>query len=109
MTITLVILSLDEREALPHLLPKIPPALFDRVIAIDPGSTDGTLDIYRDHGIEVVIQERRGRGAAFQLAAEIVDTDGVVFALAALQTKRASRAATCSSKWPARASRTCTT
>jgi glycosyltransferase involved in cell wall biosynthesis len=79
LTVTLVLLSFDEREALERLLPRIPFALFDRVLAIDPGSTDGTLELYRTAGIEIVIQERRGRGAAFQLAARIVETDAVVF------------------------------
>ena len=76
---TLVLLSYDEREALERLLPLIPLHLFDRVVAIDPGSTDGTLELYQARGIPYVIQPARGRGNAFLLAAEIVDTERVVF------------------------------
>ena len=39
----MALLSYDEREALERLLPMIPLARFDTVLAIDPGSTDGTL------------------------------------------------------------------
>ncbi len=76
---TLVLLSYDEREALETLLPMIPFQLFDRVLAIDAGSTDGTLDLYRAHGIRYVLQPVRGRGNALQLATELVDTERVVF------------------------------
>jgi len=76
---TLVLLSYDEREALERLLPLTPVHLFDRVVAIDPGSTDGTLELYQARGISYVSQPARGRGSAFLLAAEIVDTERVVF------------------------------
>ena len=78
-TATLVLLSFDEREALGKLLPAIPRSLFHRVLAIDPGSSDGTLDLYREAGIEVAIQEKRGRGRAFALASRLVGTEYVVF------------------------------
>lgn len=78
-TTALVLLSYDEREALESLLPLIPFALFDRILAIDPGSTDGTLELYEANGIPVVIQQKRGRGNAFILASETVETDRIVF------------------------------
>jgi hypothetical protein len=76
---TLVLLSLDEREALLHLLPLVPRSLFAKVIAIDGGSTDGTREVYLAHDIPVHVQATRGRGRAFQLAAELVDTEFVAF------------------------------
>lgn len=76
---TLVLLSYDERPALERLLPRLPRQCFARILAIDPGSTDGTLELYRQHGIEYVLQPQPGRGRAFQLAAQVVDTDRVVF------------------------------
>jgi glycosyltransferase involved in cell wall biosynthesis len=78
-TTTLVVLSYDEHDALEKLLPMMPLQLFDRVLAVDPGSRDGTLDLYRQHHIECAIQARRGRGNAFILAQERVATDQVVF------------------------------
>lgn len=78
-TTALALLSYDEREALERLLPRVPLARFDRVFAIDPGSTDGTLEVYARHGIAVHIQAARGRGNAFLLAQEIAGTDRIVF------------------------------
>lgn len=76
---TLVLLSFNEREALARLLPRIPLHLFERVLAIDGGSTDGTLDLYAERGIEALRQAEPGRGNAFRLAAEVVATERVVF------------------------------
>ncbi len=78
-TTALALLSYDEREALERLLPRLPLGRFDRVLAIDPGSTDGTLDLYRAHGIPVFLQTARGRGNAFRLAQEVAGTDRIVF------------------------------
>jgi dolichol-phosphate hexosyltransferase len=75
----LVLLSYDEREALEKLLPMIPFELFNRVLAIDAGSTDGTLELYRSHEIAYVVQEKRGRGNAVLQAAQMLDTERVVF------------------------------
>lgn len=76
---TLVLLSYDERPALERLLPRLPRHCFARIVAIDAGSTDGTLDLYRANGIECVLQPEPGRGRAFQLAQHVVDTPRVVF------------------------------
>lgn len=76
---TLILLSYNERDALALLLPMLPVDLFASVVAIDPGSTDGTLDLYAQHCIRVVKQDQPGRGNAFRLATEIVDTPRVVF------------------------------
>lgn len=35
---------------------------------MDPGSTDGTLEFFRERGTRVFIQEKRGRGEAFRIA-----------------------------------------
>ena len=76
---TLVLLSFDEREALEKLIPLLPLHLFDRILAVDAGSTDGTLDVYRAHSIPYAIQDVRGRGNAFLFAARHVETDRIVF------------------------------
>lgn len=76
---TLVLLSYDEREALERLLPMVPFDRFDAVLAIDAGSTDGTLALYDARSIPYRIQSARGRGNAFQLASQIVMTERIVF------------------------------
>src|SRR5262249_62306801 len=64
----------QRREALEKLLPQVPLALFDRVLAADPGSTDGTLDVYEAHGIPYVLQTARDGGHAFLQAPNLAET-----------------------------------
>ena len=66
---TLVILAYNEIEGLKALWDTIPFAGADEVIAIDPGSTDGTLEFFAAKGTRVIHQEKRGRGEAFRIAA----------------------------------------
>ncbi len=78
-TVTLVLLSFNEKESLTRLIGEIRLSLFDSVFAIDGGSTDGTLDVYASNGIKAYVQGLRGRGRAFQEALGHVDTDLVIF------------------------------
>lgn len=83
MKILLCLLTHNERPCLEVVFPLIPrpgPAAgFDTLIAIDGGSTDGTLEFYRERGIPVVAQSRRGRGDAFLKAFELLDADAYIF------------------------------
>lgn len=83
MKVALCLLTYNERPCLEQIFPLIPaPSLdsgFDQLVAIDGGSTDGTLDYYREHGVQVIGQSRRGRGDAFLLAFDQVDVDAYLF------------------------------
>jgi glycosyltransferase involved in cell wall biosynthesis len=57
-----VLPALDEAEALPWVLARMPHGY--RAIVVDNGSTDGTAEVARRHGATVVVEERRGFGAA---------------------------------------------
>jgi glycosyltransferase involved in cell wall biosynthesis len=62
------------------LIPKpSPEAGFDELVAIDGGSTDGTVEFYREHGVTVIGQSRQGRGDAFLLAFERIQADAYIF------------------------------
>ena len=82
MTIDVVLPCLDEAAALPGVLAAMPAGY--RAIVVDNGSTDGSADVARAHGAEVVLEARRGFGAAVHaglLAAgsevvAILDADG---------------------------------
>lgn len=63
-TIAVLIPALNEAESLPLVLAGIPKGL--RVIVCDNGSTDGTPDLARQAGAEVVLEPRRGYGSAVQ-------------------------------------------
>jgi glycosyltransferase involved in cell wall biosynthesis len=83
MKLTLCLLTYNERSCLEVIFPSIPKpspgAGFDELVAIDGGSTDGTLEYYREHGVQVIGQSRRGRGDAFLLAFERIQSDGYIF------------------------------
>jgi glycosyltransferase involved in cell wall biosynthesis len=60
--VDVVLPCLDEAEALPWVLRRIPPGW--RALVVDNGSTDGSAEIAAAHGATVVREERRGFGAA---------------------------------------------
>jgi len=62
--IAVVIPALDEAESLPGVLADLPPV--DRVLVVDNGSTDGTSEVARVGGAEVLHEPRRGYGSAVQ-------------------------------------------
>ncbi len=83
MKIVLCLLTRNERECLEAVFPKIPPAGpfsgYDEIVAIDGGSTDGTLEFYQKHGVKVMGQSKRGRGAAFHIAFSDIEADAYIF------------------------------
>jgi glycosyltransferase involved in cell wall biosynthesis len=83
MRVILCLLTYNERPCLEQMFPLIPaPSLqsgFDQVVAIDGGSTDGTIEYYQARGVSVIGQSRRGRGDAFLLAFERLDADAYIF------------------------------
>ncbi|MFJ5520335.1 glycosyltransferase family 2 protein [Streptomyces griseoluteus] len=60
--VDIVLPCLDEAEALPWVLARIPAGW--RAIVVDNGSTDGSAEVARALGATVVREERRGFGAA---------------------------------------------
>lgn len=77
---TLVILTKNEIEGLKAIFPKIDRTLFVEILAMDGGSTDGTLDFYRERGVTIANRgDRVGYGDAFRLAAETAKGDAVIF------------------------------
>ena len=83
MKITLCLLTRNERECLEIVFPTIPPAGpdagYDAIVAVDGGSTDGTVEFFSERGIEVIGQSRRGRGDAFLQAFEKAEADAWIF------------------------------
>lgn len=84
MKIGLIILTLNEIDCLKHMLPKLPSPSsesgFDSIYAVDGGSTDGTVEYFKENNIQVVGQSKRGRGQAFHEAFEkIPDMDAFIF------------------------------
>ncbi|WP_245657722.1 glycosyltransferase family 2 protein [Herbidospora mongoliensis] len=61
-TVDVVLPCLNEVEALPWVLERIPPGW--RALVVDNGSTDGSAELARSLGATVVPEARRGFGAA---------------------------------------------
>src|SRR5262245_2198576 len=76
---SLILLTFNEIEALPKVFDSIPLRAADEVLAVDVGSTDGTIDFRKTKNLRVVVQERRGRGVAFRLAAREAAGEKLVF------------------------------
>lgn len=77
-TVCLSIFSLNEIEGMKKILPQIDRGLFDQVILIDGGSTDGTIEYAASQGIEVHVQKVKTWDAAYKLSLDSVRTDIVV-------------------------------
>jgi glycosyltransferase involved in cell wall biosynthesis len=72
-----VLPALDEAEALPWVLDRLPPGY--RPIVVDNGSADGTPEVARAHGATVVTEARRGFGAACWAGLAAATSDLVCF------------------------------
>ncbi|WP_181767108.1 glycosyltransferase family 2 protein [Streptomyces albidus (ex Kaewkla and Franco 2022)] len=73
----LVLPCLNEAEALPWVLERVPAGW--RAIVVDNGSSDGSADIARAHGATVVHEERRGFGAACHAGLTAAEAEFVAF------------------------------
>lgn len=76
-TVDVIFPALDEAEALPWVLTRLPEG--HRPLVVDNGSTDGTPDVARDHGALVVPERRRGFGAACWAGLLAASADVVCF------------------------------
>jgi len=76
---SLILLTLNEVEGVRALIDKLPMDRFDEVLAVDGGSTDGTVELLKSRGVAVFPQPEKGRGVAFRLGAELSQGDHLVF------------------------------
>jgi glycosyltransferase involved in cell wall biosynthesis len=75
----IVLLTLDEIDGLRALWPALPHGRFREIVAVDGGSTDGTVEFLAERGVPVLRQPIRGRGVAFRVAAEGCRAERLVF------------------------------
>lgn len=68
--VAVVIPALNEAGAIGPTIRGLPRGLADRVVVVDGGSSDGTVDEARAGGAEVLVEKRRGYGRACLAGAE---------------------------------------
>ena len=76
-SVDVVLPCLDEAQALPWVLSRMPPGY--RAVVADNGSTDGSADVARAHGALVVDVPQRGFGAACHAGLLAATADVVCF------------------------------
>ena len=65
MVVDLIVLTLNEIDGLRKIMPCVKKEWVNRIIIIDGGSTDGTVEEAKKMGFEVIPQEGKGHGNAF--------------------------------------------
>jgi glycosyltransferase involved in cell wall biosynthesis len=75
--IDVILPVLDEAEALPWVLGRVPPGF--RPVVVDNGSSDGSADLAAELGAEVVSEPARGFGAACYAGLEAAGSELVCF------------------------------
>lgn len=75
---TLSLINFNEIQGLRALIHHIPHIHFAQCFAIDPGSSDGSVEFLRANGIRVIHQDIRGRGEAFKLTFKHAQYENVV-------------------------------
>jgi glycosyltransferase involved in cell wall biosynthesis len=79
MRISLVVLTYNEIVGLRAVFDRIPLKAVDEIFAVDGGSTDGTVEFFREKGVVVHSQEIKGRGEAFRVAFRKATGDALLF------------------------------
>lgn len=60
MNVTLLVLTLNEVDGMREVMPRVKRAWVDQILVSDGGSTDGTLEVARAAGYDIVEQRRKG-------------------------------------------------
>lgn len=77
-TIALMIPTLNEIDGLRVTLPQIDRSLFDEIIVVDGGSTDGTIEFCRESGLTVILQPKIGLPDAEEAAFKLLHSDAFI-------------------------------
>ena len=66
MYVIVFVLTLDEIDGVSQIMPRVKKEWADRIIFVDGGSTDGTIEKAKELGFEVINQHNKGEGNACQ-------------------------------------------
>ena len=79
MYIIVFVLTLDEIEAVTVIMPQVKKEWADKIIFVDGGSKDGTVEKAKELGFEVIHQKNKGEGNACRVGTDATDSDFVMF------------------------------
>ena len=79
MSVVVLVLTLDEIEAIQVIMPQIQKSWADKIIFVDCGSTDGTVEKAKELGFDVIHQKNKGEGNACRVGTDATDSDFVMF------------------------------
>jgi len=78
MATALIILTLNELEGCKQILPKINRDLFNEIVVVDGGSTDGTIEELEKMDFKIVNQEQKGHGGAIIAGVKATTSDNIL-------------------------------
>ncbi len=78
MKFTLLIPTLNEIDGMKVIMPQVPREIFDQIILIDGGSTDGTIEYARSLGLTIYEQSRPGMINAYRDIYPLITGDAIV-------------------------------
>ena len=81
MSITIIILTLDEIDGVSVIMPQINKNWAEEIVFVDGGSTDGTVEKAKELGFEVIHQQNKnkGEGNACRIGTDATQSDYVMF------------------------------
>lgn len=77
-TVTLLLPTLNEIDGFRAIFPTIDRTLFDDILVVDGGSTDGTVEYALSQGLRIMTQLRKGLGFGVMDAVATLETDCVI-------------------------------
>ncbi len=78
MKVTLLVLTLNEKEGMQQIMPRIKKEWYDQLLVLDGGSTDGTVEYAKETGYDVYVQKQKGFRHAYIEALPLIEGDVVV-------------------------------
>jgi len=79
MSVIVFVLTIDEIGGVSQIMPKIKKEWADKIIFVDGGSTDGTVEKAKELGFEVIHQKNKGEGNACRVGTNATKSDFVMF------------------------------
>ena len=79
MYVIVFVLTLDEIDAVKIIMPQVKKEWADKIIFVDGGSKDGTVEKAEELGFEVIHQKNKGEGNACRVGTNATSSDFVMF------------------------------